>query len=355
MNYKEMLVSLFERSTIIPTDGLSRSSLPDDVFEADAILPAGWDADDPITSADPAFAARQLRHKINFGRLSPTAGEAEAQQNKCGPLNPLPDESLCDVATKSRWTLTMALAWVMWRSFDAVRAVDREWIATHKTWVPVKWESLHSASSRALFEEALGASPPSHVQRGWALLPIVLSPLAVLKELEPNGLTEVMPEQSLDEATESVWRALLDGTIKGEGLATGRWREITPVEWNGLRLEIDDRLGEDRVLDGRQSFRELRVPVAAILKLWPARAGKAPDRTLQTGEITDDEGVDLLLCVRAFFADHASPKKELISDHLKTEGWKFSDECFDHDLWQRIVREFPERNLNRPGRKKSPG
>lgn len=351
MTYNDILNALFESTVLPPSKTLCSAS---DLFEPNESHPFDWAVDDPIVSADPDLVASQLRRKINYGVLDPTSGEAQARAHGCAPLNVPPNPETFDVASQSRWTLTMALAWVMWRNFDAVRAVKADWIAAHHTWVAWEEASRHTASTRALFEEALGTRdiPYDDERRGWVLVPVALAPHAVLVELAAHGLEGVVPEQDLTSAKAQIWSSLLDGKIKSEGrLTTGGWTRIAPVEWNGLRLTTSDRLPTDCVLGDTRSYDEVRSSVPAVLKMWPETA--AQPRHLKSGDFKLKDKKAITASVGALLNVDPSSRKEDIEAHLREAGWSFSERFYDQGIWRVVVDEFP--TLTKPGpRKKSP-
>lgn len=351
MTYHDILKALFESTVLLPSKTLSSAS---DFFEPNERHPFDWAIDDPVASADPDLAASQLRRKINCGVLDPTGGETQARAHGCAPLNAPPNPETFDVASESRWTLTMALAWVMWRSFDAVRAVEASWIAAHRTWVAFDHGSRHTPSSRALFEEALGTKdiPYDDERRGWVLMPLAMAPHAVLVELAAHGLDGVVPEQNLESAKAQMWSSLLDGEIKSEGrLATGEWTQIAPVEWNGLRLAASDRLPTDCVLGDTRSYDEVRLSVPAVSKMWPETP--AQPRHLKSGDFKLKDKKAITASVGVLLNVDPSSRKEDIEAHLLKAGWSFSKRLFNEGIWRVLTEEFPTLTKTGP-RKKSP-
>lgn len=352
MTYHDILKALFESTVLPPSKTLSSAS---DLFEPNERHPSDWGVDDPITSADPDLIASQLRRKINYGVLDPTSGEAQARTHRCAPLNVPPRPETFDVESESRWTLTMALAWVMWRSFDAVRAVRADWIAAHHTWVAFVRGSRHTPGSRALFEEALGTTdiPYDDERRGWVLMPLAVAPYAVLVELAAHGLEGIMPEQNLASATAQMWTSLLDGKIEGEGrLAAGEWTQIAPVEWNGLRLTTSDRLPTDCLLGNSRSYDEVRLSVPALLKMWPEVPPARP-RHLKSGDFKIEDKKAITVSVGALLDVDPNSKSENIAAHLREAGWSFSERFYERGIRPVIIDEFP--TLAKPGRRrKSP-
>lgn len=352
MTYNDILKALFESTVLPPSKTLSGSSASD-AFEPNERHPFDWSVHDPVASADPTLVASQLRRKINYGVLDPTSGETQARALGCSSLNPPPSPAAFDVASKCRWTLTMALAWVMWRSFDAARAVEADWIAAHQIWVEWKSDGHRSESATALFEE-FGLTPPAPVfKRGWVLLPMAVPPYAVLEELAAQGLNGSIPKTTLAGALEQAWAALLNGELGGEGRLSGvEWTQIAPVEWNGLRLTTSDRLPTDRLIGNSRSYDEVRLSVPAVLKKWPEAAPAQP-RHLESSDFKLEDKKAITASVAALLDVDRNSKKEDIEAHLRGAGWSFSGRLYNEGIWRVVVEEFP--SLAHAGRRrKSP-
>lgn len=356
MDYEQILRQVFVRDHLPPSETLSWGAILEDAFEPTDSHPHDWTVHDPVSTSDRALAASQLRRKINHGVLSLEDGEARAREIGCYPLNSSPTPENIDVRAKPRWTLVMVLAWMMWRDVGAVRAVDPDGIMAHRTWVRVKRDSRHTPSSRALFEEALGVKqiPFDEPLEGWILLPMSLSPLRLLQQLELYGLDGVRASLSLEEAMRILGTAALEDKLVAEGLSNSGWSKIPSVAWNGLRLESPTGLNSDRVVGDGLSYSGVVFAPAAVITAWPTLEGQAPNRLLKSNDLSPLEEKNMLACVGALLADEPRSKKFAVREHLRDRGWQFSDRCFYNDLWNRIVRAFPESGLDRAGRKKSP-
>jgi hypothetical protein len=59
--------------------------------------------------------------KVNHGTLSPEEAEAEATRLGLGPLAQRPDPAALDPMAEAYWSLPMAVAWLAYRTPEAVR------------------------------------------------------------------------------------------------------------------------------------------------------------------------------------------------------------------------------------------
>lgn len=354
MTYNDILKALFESTVLPPSKTLSSAW---DFFEPNERHPFDWAIDDPVASADPDLAASQLRRKINCGVLNPTGGETQARAHGCAPLNAPPNPETFDVASESRWTLTMALAWVMWRSFDAVRAVEASWIAAHRTWVAFDHGSRHTPSSRALFEEALGTRdiPYDDKRQGWVLLPIALAPYAVLQKLDAFGFDGSMPGQTLEAAIKETWAALLDNELECEGqLEEGRWTKVAPIEWNSLSITTSDRAAGDRVIGDGRRYIDMRLSTRLVLERWPAPNSAVP-RRIDSNDFKPEDKAAIVAAAESFFRQYPNATKKRVCAHLREQGWDFPHRFFDLRLWSAITEALPHAPLPKAGRpRKSP-
>lgn len=351
MTYDDILKALFESSVLPPNKTLSESAASD-AFEPNESHPFDWGVDDPIASADPGLIASQLRRKINYGVLDPTSGDAQARAHGCAPLNVPPSPETFDVASEPRWTLTMALAWVMWRSFDAVRSVEADWIAAHRTWVAWEEASRHTDSSRALFEEALGTQdiPFDDKRGGWVLVPMTLAPYAVLRKLDAFGLDGSMPGQNLDAAIKDTWAALLDNGLDGEGLLEeGRWTKIAPMEWNGLTISTSDRVAGDRIIGNGRRYTDMQLSTKSVMKSWPAPNSAVP-RRIDSKDFKPEDKAAIVASAESLFKQHPNATKKRVRAHLRLQGWDFPERFFDLRLWSVITEALPHALLPKAGR-----
>jgi len=284
--------------------------------------------------------------------LDPTSGEAQARAYGCAPLNAPPNPETFDVASESRWTLTMALAWVMWRNFGAVRAVKADWIAAHHTWVAWEEASRHTASTRALFEEALGTQdiPFDDKRQGWVLLPMALAPHAVLRKLDAFGLDGSMPGQTLDAAIKDTWATLLDDGLEGEGLLEkGGWTKVAPIEWNSLSITTSDLAAGDRVIGDGRRYIDMRLSTRLVLERWPAPNSAVP-RRIDSNDFKPEDKAAIVASAESFFRQYPNATKKRVCAHLREQGWDFPHRFFDLRLWSTITKALPHAPLPKAGR-----
>ncbi len=174
------------------------------------------------------------------------------------PFARRPDPATFDPDRETHWTLSMAVAWIAYRSSDAVREAWDKYCTECWHWMWRRWR----------------VGPGGEIHEGWLLeqwLRPTLAKLA-LSEAFDRANDEGRPlVMAVGESEEALWVALREGFFEATGIdmKTERrvvipaldWRELTPVEGKG---EVDEvRYG----LLGT-GYREVLVPGKAIRGLW---------------------------------------------------------------------------------------
>ena len=81
-------------------------------------------------------ARDELLERARNGEITPKEAEAEAYRMGMAPLAGRPADNQFDPRGKPRWSLSMALAWIVWRDFDQVRQRDIEYRTECWNWQP---------------------------------------------------------------------------------------------------------------------------------------------------------------------------------------------------------------------------
>lgn len=201
--------------------------------------------------------------------MSPEEADAEARRLGLEPLSFKPDPADNDPMREPFWTPVMAIAWVVWRSPDAVRESWPDYAARCRGW------RFHR----------LPGGPDGGAVEGFSLEPFAPPSLVTLHlvDVAPYSVgreprTTLVP---LGEARDQFLRALRDGLLTATGIALpsgGQRGEIAQVEWMDLDFVYDN--DEDRFHRkhsfGREAYRHVLVRREQVVKLWKPRSAPRP-------------------------------------------------------------------------------
>ena len=89
---------------------------------------------------------------VRFGDISPSMAEMWIADMELEPIPPFPNIAAFDPMQEEEWTLSMAAAWFIWRSIDAVRD---QWLRYRRAWLdnadPSNQVAITDVSFRNLF------------------------------------------------------------------------------------------------------------------------------------------------------------------------------------------------------------
>jgi hypothetical protein len=180
-----------------------------------------------------------LIRKARCGEISSHAAEAEAKRLGLEPLARKPKESDFDPMSEPRWSLAMAMAWIVWRRPRLVLAFWDKYRL--ECW---DWHSHHVETyARRVYHL---------VQRRPATLGMLESDSEVRAEE-----TFVKNQMSRETAKAALWRALQEGTLQATGINfdTGRRVLIPDLEWHDLEYFEED---------GRDVFRAHNIAARSV-------------------------------------------------------------------------------------------
>ncbi|MHB2166476.1 hypothetical protein [Alsobacter sp. R-9] len=193
------------------------------------------------------------------GRLSPDEAEAEALRLGLEPLALKPDPADYDPMGEPYWTPIMALAWIMWRSPDAVREAWPAYAVRCRT-----WRLFRLADSSGADREVWSLEP--HDRPTFLTLHLVeVAPRSVGREARPVLVT-------LSDAHAQLMDRLRLGTLTATGvpLPDGPRQYISQVEW--IDLDIDTDSEDDRFhrmgAAGTGSYGFVLVPRNHVVRFW---------------------------------------------------------------------------------------
>jgi len=203
----------------------------------------------------------ELFERLKYGELDPEAAEAEARRLGLAPLRPDVDRSHYDPARENQWTLTMAVAWIAFRTIDAVRDAWDVYRAECWDWIFRKWR--------------LGLD--GDVTEGWLLEqrpPATIAVLLIGDSARRDADRDPKFSMTCSEAKGALWDALQTDCFRASGVDhESRERvQILPTTWIDLKLFEERGKAEVRPnaldLNSPHRYQEVLLPSAALRGLW---------------------------------------------------------------------------------------
>jgi hypothetical protein len=203
---------------------------------------------------------QQLLEAVLNGELTPAQAETEALRLGIGQLATRPDPARFDPRKEEWWTLPMTIAWIVWRTPEAVRNQWDDWRSGCLHWEECRWTRGNDTPVIAGHE--LKPMPPA----SW--------PLLALDASHPQTMTT-------REAHDQLWRALGHGAIEANAidLEARKRVDVPKEEWKGLSNFTErgkDVLRADA--HAKSGYRETWLPSAAVIDAWPARRTRPKER-----------------------------------------------------------------------------
>ncbi|MGH9553226.1 MAG: hypothetical protein ACRD3W_27850, partial [Terriglobales bacterium] len=237
--------------------------------------------------------------------MTPNNAESEAKRLGLGPLASESNPNDYDPMGEPFWSLPMAVAWIAYRTQDAVRNWWDEYRKEFSVWRYQEWR----------------VGPDGPIHQGHFLEKRPEATLALLK------MAEVWPGQiglmSIAEAIDAPWFALRSGRLEATGIdedtarrvpiPAEQWHDLTWFEEKGrdvIRAELKPGYNTAR-------YGDLIVPAEAIRARWPARA--APGLRLPELMRPEGGGYMPLYCAAQWIA---------------TEGGSISFDPCDENVWK---------------------
>lgn len=148
----------------------------------------------------------RLIRAVERGEMRKADAEAKAAELGLGALLPLPRPELFNPETKARWSLLMAVIWVLTRNIEAVRNSWNDYVVTLYRWEQVSpildsWHAkrrapqwLHQVSTDRFSELVFEQSPGKSFFISWTLLRLACADGAVKawgRDLRRGPLSDV--------------------------------------------------------------------------------------------------------------------------------------------------------------------
>jgi len=214
---------------------------------------------------DTTISRDDLISKVRLGELTPADAESEARRLGLDPLASEPDPNKFDSMREAFWTLPMAVAWIAYRSPDAVRNWWQDYRKEFLVWNFREWR----------------VGPDGPVNEGHFLESRPAATLSLLQMADAmrNNTDGLMSAQ---EAIEALWLAMQRGAFEATGVdeQAGRRVPISREQW--VDLTCFEERGRDVVGAApnrghiNTRYRDIALPAEAIRSLWPSRPKLAP-------------------------------------------------------------------------------
>jgi hypothetical protein len=221
-------------------------------------------------------ARDELLERARNGEITPKEAEAEAYRMGMAPLAGRPADNQFDPRGKPRWSLSMALAWIVWRDFDQVRQRDIEYRTHCWNWQPsnVSLPVDGSAATKVVRGFTVVRLRPTSPVPFELYDAIAITPR---RQLSPDW----SPNRSPFEAKADLWAALLDARLVAEAIpALGGPRiEVPAREWTDLENVTDGKLNGEyfryRHQPHGRAYSDIVWRRDDLVRLWPEASGLA--------------------------------------------------------------------------------
>jgi hypothetical protein len=213
---------------------------------------------------DPVYIRSDIIEKAQAGEITGDQAEAEAKRLGVGPLATKPAADTLDAMAEPYWTMVMAVAWIAWRTPEAVRDQWDEYRSRCFDW--------HFRRSRIGFD--------GPIRDGWFLEqrgPSSLLTLQLAESFDRASSSEAdLPIMSVAESEEALMVALRTDCFPAFGLqdGAGERRPVPAHAWIDLKCMNDRHRDYYAPLGGRFAagvrYDDVRVRSASVAGLWQA-------------------------------------------------------------------------------------
>lgn len=211
-----------------------------------------------------------LLKQVREGSITPRQAELSALTSGIDLLgNGSTSGQSLDPMIEPWWTFAMTIAWIAWRTPDAVRDNWEQYTLSRSRWVRVPYNALARPMSEPIGYELHECRLPS------AFDLMALEAFDGLSDADTAAMSK-----TIRESREDLFREAGRGELKAVGLLEGAhtWPEalkaIEAHEWPYLELCSDDerdvlRLRQDLM---RMAYSRVLFSKATVMKQWPKRA-----------------------------------------------------------------------------------
>jgi hypothetical protein len=222
----------------------------------------------------------ELFDDVRGGKIEPDEAERIAASEGLEPLIPPADPAKFDPLKLDGWSIMMVLAWICWRSIDAVRDFYQPWRTATPFW-------FYSETTRLIDGQEVKTA-------GWALqMRDALSWVTLLlcerwQELNPGSGPPL--RQTAVEARQALWRAAIEGKLTAVAFDhdLGRMVEIPAFEWHGLRAYDARNETELRYKhqDMKPRYSKVVVPPNQVMRVFKPITSTARQRLNNEDRLT---------------------------------------------------------------------
>lgn len=243
--------------------------------------------------------------KVEAGGLTPLEAEAEAALLGIGSLETSPDPDEFNPSREPYWTLPMAMAWIAYRTPDAVRRA---------------WNEYRSQCRHWFYQDGWRSAEAS----GYRLVPLETASLLSLRlaeQLEDRTDRDSEYSASVDRALESLIIGLRSSCLEATGIAsdTGVRETIPDLAWHELAIiETDGDVTRPRSGAGK-SYRDILVEMRAVRGLWSVRPPEPERMTLPPLMRPEGGGYMPLYCAAQWIATEGGA---IEFDPEETDRWR---------------------------------
>ncbi|WP_395449381.1 hypothetical protein ACHMW7_05775 [Aminobacter sp. UC22_36] len=244
------------------------------------------------------LAKDELIDAAFYGRVSPADALSLTEKWGLPPLDRRPNAASFDPMRQAKWTLAMTVAWIVWRTSEAVR----------DNWDSYRIECWEWRGHRSRLP-VNGGSEWQEVE-GWELRhqePATLMRLGIVEAVEDplkDGHEEIV---SVASARKELWDRLAEGALIATGVpeATSRPVQVPAHEWAYLVATADKNLSDQlRFKDSplKVEYREVMFSRDDVQRLWnqptPKRSlpAASPMRVEHGAFMFLGEAIDWIIC-----------------------------------------------------------
>jgi len=204
-----------------------------------------------------------LIHRVRVGEITPEEAEIEAQRLGVGPLATKPNPIDFDPSQMPDWSLPMALAWIAWRTTDAVREHCADYREKCLLWSPGSW---NIPTGKGIEFKRIDGYELKSLRRSTSVrLSLVELYLSSKEKLPPTS------QMSIAKAEKELFAALAAGHLGAIAKDdAGRVVEVPQREWPYLKLfeEQESDVLKHNALDATPAFTEIKFWRKDLQRLW---------------------------------------------------------------------------------------
>jgi hypothetical protein len=232
-----------------------------------------------------------LIEQANYGEITAEEAETEAVRLELGPFAKTPDPKDFDIMARPYWTLPMVIAWIAYRTSEAVTEWCDEYRQNCWHWIWKEWRDGPSGPVRkGYFLERWHNGTLEHL---------------MLSDIHARSILDnYSPVKTVPQAEATLWQALLNNIKQATfyNHKTGE-RELIPAEsWNDLicSKETSDEVVPKIYGVGRE-YASVIMSKEQVIHLWPPHQLK-PSNELPKSIKPEGGGYMPLFCAAQWIA-----------------------------------------------------